>query len=217
MSRIIAFDIDRTLVDSFKPELESLKEAIDNSLNIKLTNNEIASAAYLTTEDFFKNLKLTKKQIDLIYQEWENTFSKYKISCFPNIISVIKELYKDNYNINIITSRTTNEYHELDEALKEIKDYFNIIVTSDLVSNPKPNKESMDYLCNKLKCNSKDVIYIGDSKADEKFAKNCGCHFIPAIWENKELKDSSNAVKTPKELLKEITKINIENKNTKEE
>ena len=68
MSRIIAFDIDRTLVDSFKPELESLKEAIDNSLNIKLTNNEIASAAYLTTEDFFKKLKLTKEQIDLVYQ-----------------------------------------------------------------------------------------------------------------------------------------------------
>ena len=193
MKKCIVFDVDRTIVDSYMPELLSLQEAIENVTSRKISEEEMKNLTSLPTVNVFKNLHLSDKEINLINKEWEITFSKNKTKCFPEIKKIITDLYNSGYIICVITSRTAEEFHELDEELNSILKYFKLVVTSDIVKSPKPNKESMTYLCKLLELSKEDIIYIGDNEIDKEFAHNCNVSFIPACWENNELKQEENA------------------------
>lgn len=201
MKKYVVFDVDRTIVDSYKPELLSLTEAIEIVTGKKISESDFKKLTVLTTKEFFKTLNLSDEEINLINKEWEKTFAKYKTVCFPGIKEVIKKLSLSGHIISIITSRTLSEFHELDNELSDIIDCFKIIITSDIISSPKPNIESMNYLCSKLNCTNQDIIYIGDSVIDKEFALNSKVTFIPACWENKELINEDNACFNPIDLI----------------
>lgn len=193
MKKCIVFDVDRTIVDSYMPELLSFQEAVYNVTNKHISKEKMEKLTALTTSDSFKYLDLNEEEISLINKEWSKTFANYKTKCFPKIKEVIKYLFNNCYIISIITSRTMNEFHELDEELNDVLEYFKIVITSDLVNNPKPDPESINYLCQELKIKPGDIIYIGDSEIDKAFSINCNMSFIPACWENKELVNEENA------------------------
>ena len=185
MKKIIAIDVDRTLVDSFEHELISLQEAIENVTGMKIDNELMSKLTTLPTKVFFKSLNLTDEQLKDINDEWERTYAKGKTLCFPGMKDVIKYLYNKGYTLAIITSRN-----------------------SDLVDNPKPSIDSMNYLCNKLNCSTDDVIYLGDSNIDKTFAKNTNVTFIPCCYENKELINEEYKCMNPIDLIKMIEEIN---------
>lgn len=61
MKKVIVFDIDRTLIDSYEPELLSLKEAIEKVLKKKISDEEMSRLTTLPTKVFFKSLNITEK------------------------------------------------------------------------------------------------------------------------------------------------------------
>ncbi|MBP5683822.1 MAG: HAD-IA family hydrolase [Bacilli bacterium] len=202
MKKYIIFDADRTLVDSCDAVALSLQEAIYNVLGIKIDADELRRLTSLPSNQYLKILNIEGDSVDLINKEWENTYRKYETKCFPGLKEIIKDLSNKGYIIGIITSRNTEEYHELDKELDDIKDYLKIVVTSDLVDLPKPSVNSMNYFCNKMNCNVDEVIYVGDSKSDLEFAKNSNCDFIPACWDNKILINEDKACLKPIDILK---------------
>ena len=202
MKKYIIFDADRTLVDSCDAVALSLQEAIYNVLGIKIDADELRRLTSLPSNQYLKILNIEGDSVDLINKEWENTYRKYETKCFPGLKEIIKDLSNKGYIIGIITSRNTEEYHELDKELDDIKDYLKIVVTSDLVDLPKPSVNSMNYFCNKMNCNVDEVIYVGDSKSDLEFAKNSNCDFITACWDNKILINEDKACLKPIDILK---------------
>ena len=208
MKKYIIFDVDRTIINSYESEMISLQEAIINVTGNGKDKTELIKLTTLPTDQFFDNLNLSNEQINLIHKEWSNTLEKYQTICFPGIKDVIKKLDKDGYIIGIVTSRTMDEFLELKEEFSDIMDKFKAIVTSDKVKKPKPNIESMKYICRELKCKNEDIIYIGDSRIDWLFSINSGCTFIPAVWENKELIDIEHACLNVRDILKVIDLIN---------
>ncbi len=213
MIKYIIFDVDRTLVDSYKPELLSFQEAMENVVGYKMTEKQTKDFTTLPTKVFLNTLGISEKEINRIMKEWEITFSKYKTKCFDGIKDVIKTLHEKEYVIGLITSRTLNEYHELDNELRDISDLFKIVVTSDKIIKPKPDNQSMKYLCNELKCSESEIVYIGDSNIDKEFALNSNCAFIPACYDNNELIDEENACFNPTDILSIIETINKKSSN----
>ena len=201
MIKYIILDVDRTLVDSFEPELLSFQEAMENVIGYKMTESQSKKFTTMPTKVFLKALNISDEEANKIMEEWEITFSKYETKCFDGIKEIIKLLHKKGYILGLITSRTLDEYHELDDELSDISELFKVIVTSDKISRHKPDKESMNYLCNELKCSSSEVLYIGDSYIDKEFALNSNCSFIPSCYDNKELINEENACFDPKDLL----------------
>ena len=201
MIKYIILDVDRTLVNSFEPELLSFQEAIENIMGYRINEEQAKNFTTMPTTVFLKSLNLNNEQIKMIMNEWNVTFTKYKIHCFDGIKESISQLHKKGYIFGLITSRTLSEYHELDEELEDINELFKIIITSDMVKLAKPNPESMNYLCNQLKCKNEEIIYIGDSYIDKDFALNSNCLFIPACYDNKELSNEEYACFNPRDIL----------------
>ena len=205
--KYIILDVDRTLVDSYKPELLSFQEALKNVIGYKMTESQTKDFTTMPTKTFLNTLNISEEEVNKIMKEWESTFSKYKVKCFDGIKDVIKSLHEKGYIIGLITSRTLDEYHELDDELSDISKLFKIIVTSDKIIKPKPDKQSMEYLCNELNCSSLEVVYIGDSYVDKEFALNSNCAFIPVCYDNKELINEENACFNPKNIPNTISRI----------
>ncbi len=199
MIKNIVFDIDRTLVDSYECEMSSLKKAIQKSVSRKFPEEIFEKLTVLPTKEFFQLLKLSPNEIKQVNKEWDIEYKKNPPKCFRGIKSLIKDLQKE-YRVSILTSRTLEEFQELEEELKEIQKHFDVIVTSDQVSKPKPHPESMQKLYEEYAYVPEETVYIGDSEIDYYMARYAKCHFIQAIWDNDVVEHTCFVAKNPRDI-----------------
>ena len=186
MIKNFIFDVDRTLIDSYKPELETLKEALF-IVTKKTYNDEIMSnLTILTTDEFFENLGIEKKSdtMNNINYYWGLLLQKRRLHLFDGVKQLLTDLKEKGFFLGIATSRTEEELKELEELLEYI-DLIDIIITSDKVNHPKPNPESINTIIEKFSLKREETIYIGDSESDSIAAKNALVYFGFASWENK--------------------------------
>jgi phosphoglycolate phosphatase len=93
----------------------------------------------------------------------------------PGLKELLKDL-KPDFGLAIATNRSTTigrvlQYHGLEG-------YFDIVVSSLDVKNPKPHPESLLTILDFFKINSKDAFYIGDSQIDHDCARAAGVIFM---------------------------------------
>ena len=204
MLKNFIFDVDRTLIDSYKVELESLKQALFIVTN-KAYNDEVMNRlTMLTTENFFNELGIDIKSdtMKMINRHWERLIKERKIKFFSGIRELLVDLKNNNYFLGIVTLRTNEELKEL-ECLMDVIDLFDVVITSDVVKNPKPNPEALNYIIEKYNLNRDETIYIGDSISDQKASSNANIKFGFAAWENEnKIEQYGYIFKTPQSIYK---------------
>lgn len=204
MFKNFIFDVDRTLIDSYKSELETLKEALFIVTNIVYSDEIINKLTILTTDEFFNNLGIDKNSETMkkINYHWGELLEKRKIFLFDGIKELLIDLKNKGYFLGIVTSRTKEELEELEELLDYIN-LFNIVITSDMVNYPKPNPESINIIIEKYNLNKEETIYIGDSESDMIASKKASISFGFANWENKNyISEYDYLLETPKDINK---------------
>ena len=107
MIKYVILDVDRTLVDSFKPELLSFKEALENVMNYKMSDEQSMLFTTLPTKELLKVLNLNNEQINKVMKYiiviiiHIMKVARYRISnFFLFIIAIIMDNIK-NKNVNI--------------------------------------------------------------------------------------------------------------------
>ncbi|MEN6440426.1 MAG: HAD family hydrolase [Syntrophobacter sp.] len=85
-------------------------------------------------------------------------------------------LAKKHYRIALATNRTVSTL----ELLKRynISQYFDLVVSASDVTNPKPHPEIMQRILTAFGASPGEVLYVGDSKVDEDFARATGVPFV---------------------------------------
>lgn len=186
MIKNFIFDVDRTLIDSYKPELETLKEALFIVTKKTYSDEIMNKLTILTTDEFFENLGIEKNSntMNNINYYWGSLLQKRRLHLFDGVKQLLIDLKKKGFFLGIATSRTEKELNELDELLENIN-LFDVIITSDKVNHPKPNPESINVIIDKFNLKREETIYIGDSESDAIAAKNALVYFGFACWENK--------------------------------
>ncbi len=76
----------------------------------------------------------------------------------------------------LATNRTTTTRAVL--AYHGLADDFDLVVSAQDVSRPKPHPESFVRILAHFGLSSREAIYIGDSRVDEQFAANAGVPFV---------------------------------------
>ncbi len=90
---------------------------------------------------------------------------------------------RQNWFTALATNRTTTTQAVL--MHHGLTDDFDMVVSAQDVSRPKPHPESFERILEHFKLTPQDAIYIGDSRVDEKFAANAGVAFV--AYRNPEL------------------------------
>ena len=198
------FDVDRTLIDSYRVELETLKQALFIVTNNLYNDDIMNQLTVLTTKEFFHKLgiDLASDEMKMINRHWTRLLKERKLKFFEGARELLVEIKNKECFLGIVTSRTMEELEEID-TLMDVIDLFDAVVTSDLVKYPKPHPESLNLIINKFNLNNEQTIYIGDSVSDQKIAKNANVKFGFASWENKnELTEYDYIFKNPQSIYK---------------
>lgn len=180
---IVIFDLDGTLVDTYPVIRKTLIEVFDKylaNLNydedllksffgptlmdsfMKLTNNNIEEAKYLTSE----------------YRKINKLYYETKIELFNGALDTLKELSK-KYILGILSNRV---HYLVEVGLKvtNIDKYFDIVFGLDKLTRPKPYPDGLLQILEKY--DEKNAVFIGDAKSDILCAKAANVTSIGVTW-----------------------------------
>lgn len=179
------------------------------------------------TKEFFeetfgqRSIPITKKLVGEDIEEsrikkWANLKEKYyremmqdKIEALPGVISLIKDLKRNDYKLAVGSSGPPKNVDLLLESLN-IKQYFDMIVTGADVKKGKPNPEVFEKIQLHFKIDSRSCVVIEDAPVGIEAAKKANMKTI-ALTTTHQREDLQGADLILKDLSKlsynDITKL----------
>ena len=180
--KAVIFDLDGTLIDSMW-----IWEEIDikflEKRNIEFKDDlqsEIEGMSFTETAIFFKEKFKLDDSIEKIKKEWNDLAYKYyknKIPLKNGVISYLKLLKSKNIKIGIGTSNS-RLLAELFIDQKDIKEYFEVLITSCDVNKGKPSPDVFLKVSKDLKVSPEECLVFEDTLAGIKAAKAAGMDVI---------------------------------------
>ena len=165
------------LVDGMGIDLDSKKMKPEGPVGIK-PRGFIMNVAL----DIMKiyDSSYTIEMVESIFKEVDS-YSQTKllkiVKPLPNMRQLLDDLKSAKIKISIATTDLTNRAILAMESL-EVRDYFIDIVGADLVNNPKPKPDLVNYILHKNGLTANEAIVVGDSIVDLEMAQNANCRFI---------------------------------------
>lgn len=174
--RAIAWDLDGTIIKFNIDFIQARRETIDIlkengvdalKLDMKMSILENVSIA----KEEFKDIGVSEAKVNDILTKIDKSIIKIEAEAaktakiVDGIPNVLKECQELGLNQTIYTLNTSLNARN---SLKNVNllDYFNLIVGRDDVSNPKPHPDHLNYICDQLNIDRKELLIIGDNPRD---------------------------------------------------
>ncbi len=183
MKRLLAFDMDGTLINSLGITIEVLARTVQSFTNIMPTRDEIVSHFGVSEEKIFANVFGVEQgpAMNLRYNEFFKE-DVHKTEVFSGITNMLKELSNmEDVSLALYTARgrgTTDillEHHRL-------LDFFDYVITGSEVSLGKPHPEGLQKIKAALGFSNEPMYYVGDSHKDIEMAKAIGATPVGVQW-----------------------------------
>ncbi|MBQ2891828.1 MAG: prolipoprotein diacylglyceryl transferase [Bacilli bacterium] len=172
-AKLILFDCDGTIIDTFELIQKSTMKVFDTLLpDYKYTMEEInAFFGPLLDESFRKytdDPELIKECIEL-YRKVNSEMHKEYVHAYDGIKEILAYLKEEGFTIVIVSNKVTVA---VEEGLKVsgIEEYFDYIMGAEQLPSPKPNPEGIYIMMEKY--GVKKALLVGDTKFDIECAKN---------------------------------------------
>ena len=176
--KIICFDLDGVLIDSINNMSFAWNITCEKN-NLKIPFSKYKKYIGLPFTKILKNLNI-KSNYKKVFNDYNNA-SKKKINLlriYSGTHTILKDL-KKNFILGIITSKNKTRVSKI---LKQFKVKFNFVFTPDDLNRGKPYPDAIFKIIEKYNINPSEIMYIGDTLYDSKFAKNSKINFVFANW-----------------------------------
>lgn len=195
MVKAILFDMDGTLVDSISCHNKALETVLER-LGVKVSKKKLKSLLRLPTEEIYFQLNV-KKKTGINFQAF-NHFKRGlyydsirgKKIVFPGVEKMLKRL-KKKYKLAIVSNSSKKTV--VMSMPKNLLSLFDAVITHDDVKRGKPDPESLKKALHRLKVNSMDAVFVGDSHFDviasNELSINC-FGISTGVSSKKELRDN---------------------------
>ena len=197
--RLLLFDLDGTLANTDEMVVQSFY-ALYKIYKPKVirTREELY---YFSGPPIRETVK--KEFPDYNPKEMHEAFSKISkgfyapyVTAYEDEIEVLKALRKQGYLLGVVTNKG-KPLTKYTLEICHIEDLFDVVISADDVSAPKPNPEGIYKAMELLNIdNKKDVLYIGDNDIDYYTGDNAGVDTMLVSWGPREIKclDKANYV-----------------------
>jgi HAD superfamily hydrolase (TIGR01509 family) len=167
----ILFDMDGVLIDSFKSWWKSLNKAMRTYDKTPVSKEKFEKKYWgYTLEENLEDFGIdtgNKQFCNLFYNDYLK-----EIVIFPQTTKTLSQL--SSYTKAIITNAPALCTNKILEYFS-IKKFFNVIITSDMVTNGKPQPDSIYMACEQLQVRPEKVVLVGDTKNDVQAGHAAGC------------------------------------------
>ncbi|MBS3748260.1 MAG: HAD family hydrolase [Candidatus Thermoplasmatota archaeon] len=170
----LLFDMDGVLVDSLDSWWKSLNNALRRIKHETISKDQFIEEYW----GFSLQENLEKLGIEMKNQEFCNYFyKKYvdNVKLFSDTKDILRKL--ESFPKAIITNTPAKCTKQILEKF-DIKQYFDVVITSDQIEEGKPSPEMVFKACEQLEVNVEEVVLIGDTQNDVKAGRAVGCTTI---------------------------------------
>lgn len=203
--KAIIYDIDGTVIDSFKMNFIPLQQLVKERLNKDIEYNELLN--YVTYPGIKIMEELGFKDVENEYPLWVERVNNYPggATIHDNIETLLKQISLLNIPQAVVSSKKRPQY-KIDIIDKGLDQYFDVVILEEDTLKHKPDPEPLLTCLNQLGLNKEDVIYIGDGYSDYECCLNAGIDFGYASWGSVEKRkmDATHVLNDPLDLLKII-------------
>lgn len=209
-TKAVIFDLDGTLINSMwiweqidKDYLSSKGFSVPNNLK-----DEINHLSFYETAVYFKNKFSIDDSIEVILKTWNDmAYNHYlhNIKLKKGALNFLKYLKKNNIKTAIATSNSMNLLSAALECVK-IKDYINVITTTNEVANGKNCPDVYLLTAKKLGVNPIDCIVFEDILEAVKGAKLANMKVI-AVYDKAALYQKDDLIKTADKYILNFTEL----------
>ena len=189
--RLLLFDLDGTLCDTDEMIVQTMRAIYKEYKPVKERTRE--ELYYFSGPPIRETLK--REFPDYDQEEMYEVFKKVSkgfyapcVKAYQDEIEVLKELKKQGYLLGVVTNKGRPlTIYSLE--LCHIKEFFDVVISADDVTNPKPDPSGVYEAMKELDISDKkDVLYIGDNDIDYVTASNSGVDALLVTWGPREIK-----------------------------
>lgn len=201
MIKAVLFDIDGVIVYSDKANREFVNAILREQGKKNLTEKEFQKIKFFTIKQVLEKYlpELTEKKIEKIRNKWSPKYVNFvSLTELNKGIKEILNYLKKKYKLGIITNRsltTVLDFHK-------VKNYFDFIVTSADVKNPKPSPEGINKTLKKFRIKPEEAVFIGDTIADLNAGKSAKVKTLIFRTTQKEIKEKIERITEFEEIKK---------------
>jgi pyrophosphatase PpaX len=181
--KAIIFDFDGTLADTLPVCFYAFQSVFKEFDDIEVTSDEIKSMFGPSETGIIKeNLKNSnwEKAIELYYQKYREKHAEL-VMANEELNDLLQLLKKQGYKLGIVTGKAKKSLLISLDYLN-MSEIFDVIITGDDVSIPKPHPEGLNQALALLNVTNEEALFIGDSDADIEAGKQANVRTIGVQW-----------------------------------
>jgi pyrophosphatase PpaX len=180
--KAVIFDLDQTLVASQELIIAAFNHVLARYAKKELPPEQIVAAFGPTEEGMLQALLGTRYRAEALedfYRYYQANHRRAAI--YPGIKPVLTLLSSHRLGRGVFTGKGNRSTLTTLAAVK-LLDSFEVIVTGDNVTQPKPNPEGLLKAMAALKSDTERTLMIGDASADFAAAREIGVRAWGAYW-----------------------------------
>lgn len=179
----ILFDLDGTLIDTYRLYLESYRRALEPYLGYRPTVEEFIARGPSSEKRFLAgwigagNADACHAAMVRHYAELHGALGE---GPYPGVREMLAALRAAGYPLGIVTGKGRHAWEVTEAALG--LGPFRVVVTDDDVASPKPDPEGLRLAAAELGVSAAECLYVGDSAGDLAAGRNAGMRVAAALW-----------------------------------
>lgn len=179
----ILFDLDGTLIDTYRLYLESYRRALEPHLGYAPTDAEIADKHPSSERQFLVDWlgaeagAACHAEVRRWYAELHASHSE---GMYEGAREMLDALRSAGYRLGIVTGKGRDGWSVTEAAID--LGAFEVIVTDDDMRAPKPDPGGLLAAAEALGIAPEQAVYIGDTRSDMHAGRNAGMHIGAALW-----------------------------------
>lgn len=182
MTKTWLFDLDGTLINTNDLIIASFHHTLEQYYPGKYTARDFISFIGEPLEDSFHKVdaERVEEMID-VYRRHNMDQHDELVKEYPHVYETIETLFNQGYSLGVVTTKR-RETVNMGLKLTGLDRFFDVIVTIDDVTEPKPHPEPIFQALEKLGSSVAEAAMVGDSPHDIQAGKNAGVKSVAVSW-----------------------------------
>jgi len=183
LPRAILFDLDGTLIDTYRLYVESYRRALEPFLGYLPTEAEMVSRGPASERSFLYDW-LGQERGEASHAEFRRHYAElHGALCegvYDGVPEMLAALRAAGYPLGIVTGKARHAWEVTDREMG-LGD-FAVVVTDDDVAAPKPDPQGLLAAARALAVAPGEIVYVGDSTADLGAGRAAGMRTAAVLW-----------------------------------